>query len=69
MASSSTYTVRGMTCDHCVGSVTAEVTKIPGVTDVDVDVAQGRLTVTSTETVSVEAVTEAVEEAGYAVVG
>ncbi len=69
MASSSTYTVRGMTCDHCVGSVTAEVTKIPGVTGVDVDVAQGRLTVTSTEAVSVEAVTEAVEEAGYAVVG
>jgi len=67
MASSSTYTVRGMTCDHRVGSVTAEVTKIPGVTDVDV--AQGRLTVTSTEAVSVEAVTEAVEEAGYAVVG
>ncbi|MBW0107285.1 heavy-metal-associated domain-containing protein [Pseudonocardia sp. KRD-182] len=69
MASSSTYTVRGMTCDHCVGSVTAEVTKIPGVTDVDVDVAHGRLTVTSTEGVSTEAVTEAVEEAGYAVVG
>lgn len=69
MASSSTYIVRGMTCDHCVGSVTAEVTKIPGVTGVDVDVAQGRLTVTSTETISVEAVTEAVEEAGYAVVG
>lgn len=69
MASSSTYTVRGMTCDHCVGSVTAEVTKIPGVTGVDVDVTQGRLTVTSTETVPVEAVTEAVEEAGYTVVG
>lgn len=69
MASSSTYTVRGMTCDHCVGSVTAEVTKIPGVTNVDVDVAQGRLTVTSTEAVPTEAVTEAVEEAGYAVVG
>ncbi|GAA2553999.1 heavy-metal-associated domain-containing protein [Pseudonocardia hydrocarbonoxydans] len=66
---SSTYTVRGMTCDHCVSSVTAEVTKIPGVTGVDVDVAQGRLTVTSTETVPVEAVTEAVEEAGYTVVG
>lgn len=66
---SSTYTVQGMTCDHCVGSVTAEVTKIPGVTDVDVDVAQGRLTVISTETVSTEAVTAAVEEAGYVVVG
>jgi len=62
------YTVKGMTCDHCAGAVSAEVTKIPGVTDVNVDVEQGRLTVTSTDTVSSEAVTEAVEEAGYAVV-
>lgn len=66
---SSTYTVRGMTCDHCAGSVTAEVTKIPGVTDVAVDVPAGRLTVTSTDPVSDDAVSEAVEEAGYAVVG
>lgn len=69
MASSSTYTVQGMTCDHCAGSVTAEVTKIPGVTDVNVDVMHGRLTVTSAAEVSAEAVTEAVEEAGYTVVG
>ncbi|MGI8415222.1 MAG: heavy-metal-associated domain-containing protein [Nakamurella sp.] len=65
---SRTYTVKGMTCDHCAGAVAAEVTKIPGVTDVNVDVEQGRLTVTSTDTVSSEAVTDAVEEAGYAVV-
>ena len=66
---SSTYTVQGMTCDHCAGSVTAEVTKIPGVTDVAVDVAAGRLTVTSAEQVDADAVIEAVEEAGYRVVG
>ena len=66
---SSTYTVKGMTCDHCAGSVTAEVTKISGVTDVAVDVAAGRLTVTSAEPVSAADVTEAVEEAGYEVVG
>ncbi len=65
---SRTYTVKGMTCDHCAAAVTAEVTKIPGVTDVNVDVEQGRLTVTSAESVSSEALTEAVEEAGYAVV-
>jgi len=66
---SSTYTVKGMTCGHCAGSVSAEVTKIPGVTDVSVDVAAGRLTVTSDRPVSAGAVTEAVEEAGYEVVG
>jgi copper chaperone CopZ len=65
---SSTYTVRGMTCDHCVGSVTAEVTKIPGVTDISVDVKAGRLTILSDEPVPASVVEEAVEEAGYAVV-
>lgn len=66
--SSTDYTVRGMTCDHCAGSVTAEITKIPGVTEVKVDVPTGRVTVESDRAVPVEAVTEAVEEAGYEVV-
>lgn len=65
---STDYTVRGMTCDHCAGSVTAEVTKIPGVQDVQVDVGAGRLTVQADQAVSEEAVAEAVEEAGYEVV-
>jgi copper chaperone CopZ len=66
--SSSTYTVKGMTCDHCAGSVTAEVTKIPGVSDVSVDVGAGRLTIVSSEPVPAAVVEEAVEEAGYTVV-
>ena len=66
--SSTDYTVRGMTCDHCAGSVTAEITKIPGVTAVEVDVPNGRVTVESDRAVAAEAVTEAVEEAGYEVV-
>lgn len=65
---SSTYAVQGMTCDHCAKAVTAEVTKISGVTDVDVDVEGGRLTVLSDQPVPEQAVTEAVEEAGYEVV-
>ena len=35
----STYTVVGMTCGHCVSSVTEEVSQVPGVTDVAVDLA------------------------------
>jgi copper ion binding protein len=65
---STDYTVRGMTCDHCAGSVTAEVTKIPGVTAVEVDVKAGRLTVKADKPVPEADVTEAVEEAGYEVV-
>ena len=65
---STEYTVRGMTCGHCASAVTEEVTKIPGVTDVDVDVARGRVTVRSSGLVSDEAVGAAVDEAGYEVV-
>ena len=65
---SSEYTVRGMTCGHCASAVTEEVAKIPGVTDVDVDVASGRVTIRSSGPVSDEAVAAAVDEAGYEVV-
>jgi copper chaperone len=63
--STSTYTVVGMTCQHCVASVTEEVTELSGVTAVDVDLASGALTVTTSEPVPDEAVRGAVEEAGY----
>lgn len=65
----STYTVSGMTCDHCAGSVTQEVNKIAGVSDVSVDVSAGALTVTSEQPLEEGSVVEAVEEAGYSVVG
>ena len=67
--STSTYTVVGMTCGHCVSSVTEEVSQVPGVTDVDVDLATGGLTVTSDTPVDDAAVQAAVEEAGYSVAG
>ena len=65
--STTQYSVKGMTCDHCAGSVTAEIKKIPGVTNVDVDVATGRVTVEGDQQVTDDAVVEAVEEAGYEV--
>lgn len=61
------YTVVGMTCGHCVTAVTEEVTQVPGVTGVDVDLASGGLTVASAGPVSDDAVRAAVEEAGYEV--
>ena len=64
--STTTYTVTGMTCGHCVRSVTEEVTALPGVADVDVDLATGALTVHSTTPVDDDVVRAAVEEAGYA---
>jgi copper chaperone len=67
--STATYTVSGMTCGHCVSAVTEEVTAVPGVTGVDVDLASGRLTVTSDAPVDDDAVRAAVDEAGYELTG
>jgi copper chaperone CopZ len=58
------YTVYGMTCDHCVLSVTEEVSEIAGVESVDVDLSSGRLTVVGGG-YSDDAIAEAVAEAGY----
>ena len=60
-----TYTVTGMTCGHCVASVTEEVQEIPGVSNVEVVLETGALTVTSDQPVDDTAVQAAVEEAGY----
>ena len=62
-----TWTVVGMTCGHCVNAVTEEVSQVPGVTTVDVDLVSGGLTVTSEAPVDDAAVRAAVEEAGYQV--
>lgn len=61
----STYSVSGMTCEHCVRSVTEEVSEVPGVASVEVDLDTGRLVVHG-EGVSDDAVRAAVDEAGYA---
>lgn len=66
-ATQRTYTVKGMTCDHCRASVTEEVEQIPGLTRVDVDLGAGLLTV-SGNGFSDERVREAVDEAGYEIV-
>jgi copper chaperone len=62
--SEQTWTVTGMTCQHCVASVTEEVGDLP-----DVDLASGALTVRSDAPVAVAAVRAAVEEAGYQLAG
>ena len=61
-----TYTVNGMTCDHCVLSVREEVGEIDGVSAVDVDLSSGRMVVSGAG-VDDAAVRAAVDEAGYEV--
>jgi len=67
MSQTTTYTVTGMTCGHCVASVTEEVQEIPGVEDVAVDLPTGAVTITSAQPLADDAVRAAVEEAGYKV--
>ncbi len=68
MSSTITYTVAGMTCNHCVSSVTEEVGKIPGVVDVQVDLGSGSVSIASEAPIDDSAVKDAVEEAGYELV-
>ena len=65
--SSTTYDVQGMTCGHCVRSVTEEIEAIDGVTSVDVSLEAGTAVVDGDA--DPEAVRAAVTEAGYQVTG
>ena len=64
----STYTVKGMTCGHCVAAVKGEISALSGVTDVDVVLETGAVTVTSETPVPLDALRAAVDEAGYELV-
>ena len=60
-----TYSVSGMTCDHCVRAVTTELIQLPGVRSVDVDLASGTVTIASDGPLDSGSVREAIDEAGY----
>jgi copper ion binding protein len=61
----SEFTVTGMTCDHCVASVTRELSTISGVTAVAIDLESGVVSVTSDGPLPDEAIQAAIDEAGY----
>ncbi|MFV0406128.1 MAG: heavy-metal-associated domain-containing protein [Propioniciclava sp.] len=63
-ATTATYTVTGMTCDHCVKGVTEEVLAVAGVTSATVDLETGRLDIQSAEPIDFDRIVEAVAEAG-----
>ena len=65
MSVTSTYTVAGMTCAHCVQAVTSELSELSGVDDVQIDLASGAVTVTSAAPLAADDIRAAVDEAGY----
>jgi copper chaperone CopZ len=65
MPVTNTYTVAGMTCGHCVQAVTGELSQLPGVRDVQVDLPTGSVAITSDGPLPIDEVRTAVDEAGY----
>jgi copper chaperone len=57
--------VAGMTCSHCVNAVSAEISKLAGVSAVQVDLEAGKVTITADPQPDQESLRAAVEEAGY----
>ena len=69
MTDPAVYTVSGMTCAHCVSAVTEEVSRLAGVTNVEVDLQTGRVRVASAAPLAESDVRAAVEAAGYELTG
>jgi copper ion binding protein len=69
MSTTATYQVNGMSCQHCIDAVTAEVGRIAGVEQVQVDLTDGSVSVTSAAPLTFEEVRAAVDEAGFDLVG
>ena len=65
MSTTTTYPVTGMSCQHCIDAVTAEMGRINGVDQVDVDLAAGAVTVTSKDPLELADVRSAIDEAGF----
>jgi copper chaperone len=63
--SESVIAVTGMTCSHCANAVRGEIIKIPGVSEVAVDVAAGKVTITANPQPEPGSLRAAVEAAGY----
>ncbi|MGW2200592.1 heavy-metal-associated domain-containing protein [Streptomyces sp. NPDC001774] len=63
------YAVSGMTCGHCKTAITTSVSALDGVLSVDVDVADGLVTVTTSGAPDDAAISAAVDDAGYELTG
>jgi copper chaperone CopZ len=63
-----TINVAGMTCGHCVSAVTMELSLLTSVTEVEVDLESGQVTITSDGDLDQTQIATAIDEAGYEIV-
>ncbi|MEV0294798.1 cation transporter [Nocardia sp. NPDC050710] len=66
--SATSYSVSGMSCGHCADAIKGSLTALPGIDTVDVDVAAGRVTVSGGGATAVDAIQDAIDDAGYELV-
>ena len=64
----STVKIKGMTCQHCVGSVTKALSEVEGITDVQVDLDKGEATFKENSPVSEQTIKDAITKIGFEVV-
>ncbi|MGA2518277.1 MAG: copper ion binding protein [Thermodesulfobacteriota bacterium] len=60
--------VKGMSCQHCVMSVTKALGQLDGVKNVRVDLAKGEVQFDNTKEVASNRIEKAISDAGYEVV-
>jgi copper chaperone len=60
--------VKGMSCQHCVMSVTKALNQLEGIKNVQVDLAKGEVQFDNTKAVLMDQIEKAIEEAGYEVI-
>lgn len=65
MDTTTTIRVIGMTCGHCASAVAGELSKVSGVSGVDVDLASGTVEISSEGPLDPGSVAVAIDEAGY----
>ncbi len=63
-----TINVSGMTCGHCVSAVTMELSLLPTVTEVEVNLETGQVTISSDAALEQAQLATAIDEAGYELV-
>jgi len=60
--------VKGMSCQHCVMSVTKALNQLNGIKNVQIDLAKGEVRFDNTKTIASEQIEKAVTDAGYEVI-
>ena len=65
---STTLKIKGMSCQHCVMSVTKALNQLNGIKNVQIDLATGEVRFDNTKEVSSNRIAKAIEDAGYEVV-